>query len=193
MILLIYHIKGGSAMLRVVKVFSVFILVVASLLGLSQLGFAETKEDGGLTQKEKQTAEIVLSGVSRYVDENGEFQLRINDIDNLQLELEAVNASVSVEELKEAIDRFNYLIVAENGEGTITNLVDDVSDVLPTPNSNPRLRGKLITCSNVMGAIGLIHGGSYSAAAYLLGITGPASLLIPLIISTAYYLGGLLC
>ncbi|MCB5950824.1 hypothetical protein LI951_01940 [Enterococcus sp. BWT-B8] len=178
-------------MQKVLKVFSVFIMLVTSLIGLSQVTFAETSEAETLTPKEQQTAEVVLGGISRYVDKNGDFQLRINDIENLQVELESINASVSAIELKEAIDRFNYLIVAEDGEGAISNLVEDVSEVLPDPNS--RLRGKLVTCSNVMGAIGLIHAGSYSAAAYLLGITGPASLLIPLIVSTAYYLGGLLC
>ncbi|OJG97452.1 hypothetical protein RV18_GL000733 [Enterococcus termitis] len=44
-----------------------------------------------------------------------------------------------------------------------------------------------------MGAIGLFHTGSYSAAAYLLGITDPASILNPGIVSTAYYLGRLQC
>lgn len=59
----------------------------ASLIGMAQTSFAETVEKETLTQVEQQTAEIALSGISRYFDEDGEFQLRINNVESLQLDL----------------------------------------------------------------------------------------------------------
>ncbi|HAO6008524.1 TPA: hypothetical protein IQA22_001326 [Listeria monocytogenes] len=57
------------------------------MIGMAQTSFAETVEKETLTQVEQQTAEIALSGISRYFDEDGEFQLRINNVESLQLEL----------------------------------------------------------------------------------------------------------
>lgn len=102
------------------------------------------------------------------------------------MELKAIDAPITAQELTEVIDKFNSY-VAEDNE-IISQTKEEVLNQLPTPNSRAR-----ISCGTVMGAIGLIHSGSYSAAAYLLGVTGPASFVIPLLVSTAYYLASLAC
>lgn len=115
---------------------------------------------------------------------NSQFQIQ----KNLELELNAINAPITAQELATVIDKFNSY-VSENNK-TIIQTKKEVLKQLP--NSNRRSRS-LISCGNVMGAIGLIHAGSYSAAAYLLGITGPASFIVPLLVSTAYYMASLAC
>ncbi|MED0677607.1 hypothetical protein P4S93_17425 [Aneurinibacillus thermoaerophilus] len=70
---------------------------------------------------------------------------------------------------------------------------DIQSGKYPDPNV---ISTKAISCSDVLGAIGLIYSGSYAAYAAtdaLLGISGGLSAGIPFIIATVYYLASLLC
>ena len=168
------------------------VIMVVAMVVTPSLAFAENQQKNGTNvgPSTDQLASVILSNLENVFDINGNKQLEIVDFENLNLELEAINAPISATQLQDVINNFNYSIVAEQGNGIITTMTTDVANQLNGPNPYSR---KLITCSNVMGAIGLIHAGSYSAAAYLLGLTGPAALAIPLIVSTAYYLGSLLC
>lgn len=49
------------------------------------------------------------------------------------------------------------------------------------------------TCSKALQFIGYVHSGAYAAAGALLGVTGPAAVIAPLLIGLVYQAGSLLC
>lgn len=176
-----------------IAMFFMTLLLSLSVLNTSSLVYASTAQAVTSSQENMQLesveyAEVILGALTAYYDSDGNRQVKIVNYENLEKELSAANAPITAKELQEVVERFNYYIVNEDGDGVITDLTQGVSSQLPNP-----MQRSIITCSNVMGALGLIHSGSYSAAAYLLGVTGPSALVVPVLISTAYYLGSLLC
>lgn len=49
------------------------------------------------------------------------------------------------------------------------------------------------TCSKALQFIGYVHAGAYAAAAAMLGVTGPAAVIVPLLIGLIYQAGALFC
>lgn len=49
------------------------------------------------------------------------------------------------------------------------------------------------TCSKALQFIGYVHSGAYAAAGALLGITGPAVVIAPILIGLVYQAGSLFC
>lgn len=49
------------------------------------------------------------------------------------------------------------------------------------------------TCSKALQFIGYVHSGAYASAGALLGITGPAVVIAPILIGLVYQVGALLC
>ncbi len=49
------------------------------------------------------------------------------------------------------------------------------------------------TCSKALQFIGYIHSGAYAVAGALLGITGPAVVIAPILIGLVYQAGSLFC
>lgn len=130
-------------------------------------------------------AEILMNNMTTFTDENGNKQVKIIDREYLESELNAINYPLEVEELESAIEQFNYYMVAEDGEGIITDLTQ-------TGNNNG-IQTFAITCSGALQFIGYVHSGSYYAAAALLGITGPPAVIVPLLIGLVYQAGALFC
>lgn len=49
------------------------------------------------------------------------------------------------------------------------------------------------TCSKALQFIGYVHAGAYAAAAAMLGVTGPAAVIVPFLIGLIYQAGALFC
>ena len=49
------------------------------------------------------------------------------------------------------------------------------------------------TCSKALQFIGYVHAGAYGAAAAMLGVTGPAAVIVSLLIGLIYQAGALFC
>lgn len=143
-----------------------------------------------LTEKDIQASRIIAEHLDTYIDADGNKQVKVTNKKLLQVRLKSIDYPLNVNELVTAVERFNHLIVSENGDGVITDLVNAVGEEFRTTGE---VTTNALTCSDVLGALSLIHSGLYSAAAYALGITGPAGVTIPILIATAYYLGSLLC
>ncbi|EJQ14178.1 hypothetical protein IE5_05793 [Bacillus cereus BAG3X2-2] len=143
------------------------------------------------SKKEFEAARIAVSHIESFKDADGNLLLKVVDQEGLDKQLKKAKAKFSASELNDAIINFNKVIVEEKGNGELTKFNDQIAEqykAIDAADPNPK-----ISCSDALGAIGLIHAGSYTAAALLLGISGGLSAGIPFIISTAYYLGSLLC
>lgn len=197
----------GGNLMKFKKIGSIVLaatVATASISGTSLLGgsqaIAQTQvSDDTLgelwSSKDFEVANIAISYIDSYKDADGNLILEISDKAGLAKALNDVNADFTADELEDAIDNFNKIIIEENGSGVLTDFNNDINgqlEDLDATQTGDNMTRK-ITCSNALGAISLIHAGSYSAAAALLGISGGLSVGIPLIISTAYYLGSLLC
>lgn len=170
--------------MKKIIVFLISVLCLSTFSLVSSSVYAETNKnnDSALnSNKTRQLAETISGHLgNRIINEQKE--VIIIDSEGLQLELESINSPITYEELVEVVNNFNYYIETENGNGPISDMV-----------KRPLLRTRAITCSSVMSAIGAIHAGSYAIAAALLGVTGPAATIVPILVGLAYQLGSLLC
>ena len=143
----------------------------------------EEKSVTDLFSEDKQLlSEVVLNHLTTTINQDNKKELIVVDSETLDKELKAIGAPITGSEIESAVSKFNYYISVENGKGPITELAN-----LPLPT------GRALDCNTVMSAIGYIHGGSYAIAAALLGITGPAAVIVPVLIGAAYQLATLLC
>lgn len=145
-------------------------------------------------EKDFKAAEVIMKHLDTYTDKNGYKIIRVLKKKTLDKELANLDYPMTSSQLVSYVENFNELI---NDDKKLSEFTKNVSNELSSlinkdTNSEISVKGA-ISCSNVLGAIGLIHAGSYTAAALALGITGGLSASIPFIISTAYYLGSTLC
>jgi|SRR5690625_177896 len=133
-------------------------------------------------------ADIVMSNLENYTDSDGNPQIKITDKISLQDQLNTNSSNIiSFEELESTISDFNYYMSA--GENALTELAEEFKNSLQQNNG---IQPMALTCSDILGIIGLIHSGNYALAAMLLGVTGPAAFLVPFLIATAYTAGSVL-
>lgn len=79
-------------------------------------------------------------------------------------------------------------------EDSGNNIVKEKSgNVISDINENTNGISTMSTCSDALTIIGMVHSGSYAAAAFALGLTGGASVAIPVIVGAAYSLFSLAC
>lgn len=185
--------KKGSFKLLIVFMIGVLALI-GPLAPVSAATINSSTASNGLSERDLQAARIIIKHLETFVDSNGNKQIKVTDKKTLQRDLKSIKYPLNANQLEKAVERFNYYIVAENGKGIITDMTNDVTSKLKgTTSPDTQFTTYALTCSDVLGAISLIHSGSYAAAAYLLGVTGPAAVIVPVLVSTAYYLGSLLC
>ncbi|MDF7672830.1 hypothetical protein PT281_06045 [Lactobacillus sp. ESL0701] len=114
-------------------------------------------------------------------DAKGLPQIKIIDTDYLATSLKEAKTGLSINEVKNVVNKINNFIKAHPSE---FKNIDD----------NPLLRKKHKgTCAKALQFIGYVHSGMYAAAAALLGISGPAAVIVPLVIGLLYQAGSLLC
>lgn len=170
-----------------------FTLLVAVLVfGIAGSPFAQAaskNETNGLTEEQMEFSRTILGHLEAYIDENGNQQLRITEAEELE---SALNGSeiISYDEFQSVVEQFNTYI--SEGDNVVSNTADSIAKELNT-NEPGQMGTMAISCGDALSIIGLIHAGSYSAAAYALGITGPAALLIPLLTSAAYTAASIAC
>lgn len=103
-----------------------------------------------------------------------------------ELEKALKENNMSYADLKEMVSQVNSYL-KENKKEIATSLkYVYVNDTL-RKNKNSG------TCSKALQFVGYVHSGAYYAAAAMLGITGPASVIVPLLIGLIYQAGSLLC
>lgn len=127
----------------------------------------DSNEYRNASSKDLEIAKIISGNLEQTISENGNTQLVIKNRETLMSQLLASNSSLKFEDIELAVGNFNELLA-----------------------SNSLTRG---TCSKALTFIGYVHAGSYAAAAALLGITGPLSVIVPLVIGLVYQAGVLLC
>lgn len=111
----------------------------------------------------------------------GVLQVKIVNRNYLDNSLKKANTGLTAQDVTNVVDKLNLYIRSHHSE---FNNSDD----------NPLLRKKKSgLCSAALGFIGLVHSGAYSAAAYLLGVTGPEAVIIPIVVGAVYYAGSLFC
>jgi hypothetical protein len=170
--------------MKKIIVFLAGVLCLSTFVFAGTSVYAEVNEENTSTlstDQTKQLAEVLTGHLGNQIN-NGQKEVVIIDPEGLQLELDSISSPISYEELVDVVNNFNYYIKAENGDGPISDMVN-----------TPIVRARAINCSTVMAAIGAIHAGSYAVAASLLGITGPAAAIVPVVVGLAYQLGSLLC
>lgn len=95
--------------------------------------------------------------------------------------LKKTNTGLTAQDVTNVVDKLNLYIRSHHSE-------------FNHPNENPLLKKKKSgLCSAALGFIGLVHSGAYSAAAWMLRITGPEAVIIPIVVGAVYYAGSLFC
>lgn len=137
-----------------------------------------------VTDRDVQLGVALRKNLTNYVNSEGFVQVKIVDMNTLKNILETYNYELTSDQVVNYINNFNAAIIEENGNGPLTNAV-----------KQERLTSlyKFNTCSAVMGGAGFAHTTLYGAAAWALGVTGPAGWITAAAISAAYYGGSLLC
>lgn len=171
--------------------------LMASILFIGMMGstvsaqaLKSEKKGNGLTEEQMELSEIVVKHLDNFTDSNGNKQVKIINKEELKNELNNIDI-LSYEQLQSSVSQFNYYM--DNGENTITKTADDVSNQLKANQTNGEISTMGFSCGDALTAIGLIHAGSYTAAAYLLGITGPAAIVVPLLVSAVYGIASIAC
>ncbi|MEC0755183.1 hypothetical protein P8884_15805 [Bacillus haynesii] len=174
--------------------FLILALAVTTFSNPLNVNASSTKTVSDLWKdKDYEAAELIIKHLNTYTDANGKMLMKVVDNKDLDKGLAELNYSMTASELEGYIQNFNELIVKDGVLSDFTNQVSSDLEKITKNGSSEISVSSVITCSNVLGAIGLIHAGSYTAAALALGISGGLSASIPFIISTAYYLGSTLC
>jgi len=177
------------------KKFSLITIVTMLLLtmvGAPVSASAKSNTDQGLSQEEKEIVEIVLGHFENYTNTEGNVQVKIINEKDLENKLNESDVELSFEQLQSAVENFNYYM--NEGDNLVTDTADDIANQLESNTSNGMITTYAITCSDALSAMGHLHSGSYAAAARLLGLsTGPAGIIIPLLVDAAYTIGAELC
>ncbi|WP_330949497.1 hypothetical protein [Virgibacillus sp. MG-45] len=146
-----------------------------------------------LTQEQIALVQAVSKHLENYTDSEGNKQIKIVNKNELVHKLKKVDTSLNFGQLQSSINKFNRYMA--DGDNVVKETADDISKEMKD-NINEQQGGistKAFSCGDALTAIGLIHSGSYTAAAYLLGITGPAAVIIPLLVSTVYGIASIAC
>lgn len=144
--------------------------------------------EDALTDEQIEFVEVVMGSLENYTDlSSGNPQIKIIDKDKLKSEMDALSSDImTFEELEATISNFNYYM--SDGENALTELVDEYKVELEE--SEYQTMG--LSCSDILSIIGLIHSGNYALAAFLLGVTGPAAVIVPLLVAAAYTAGSVI-
>ncbi|MHC3376168.1 hypothetical protein [Ligilactobacillus equi] len=114
---------------------------------------------------------IIESNIAIFTNENGNAQIFIKNPQEVKRAVE--NAGYSYEDVNTAVNEIN-IYLEEN-------------------NIYIKAPGERSTCSKALQFIGYVHSGAYAAAASLLGVTGPAAVIIPIVVGAVYQAGSLFC
>ncbi|MFB5451107.1 hypothetical protein ACE4ZN_00585 [Enterococcus faecalis] len=168
------------AAIMVIFCFSVPLSVSATELSDTKIQHLESNID----------VKIIEENLSLKKNENGISLVTINDEDKLSNELKNINSLITVIDVKATVNAFNNQLILENGNGELTDLL--IKNLQNQSKYSFRSKNSGM-CSAVMGGAGLAHTTLYGAAAWALGVTGPAGWLVGAGIGAAYYAGSLLC
>lgn len=133
---------------------------------------------------------IIEDNLSLKNNESGISLVTITDEEKLSNELKNAHSLVTIMDVKATVNAFNNQLILENGNGKLTDLL--IKNLQNQSKYSFRSKNSGM-CSAVMGGAGLAHTTLYGAAAWALGVTGPAGWLVGAGIGAAYYAGSLLC
>lgn len=176
-----------------------FCLVMALLTALGMFVSAGASvyasEDNNVTKTaitaaEYELAEIIGSSLIAENNNDGIRQVKIASPEYLKESLKPYKNTVTYEQIENAVSKFNQYIAEDND--VIKGLTTLDYSKVPENLENNRVK-RAITCETVMSALGYAHAGMYGVAAAMLGITGPAAVVVPLLIGAIYQMGSLLC
>lgn len=162
-------------------------MLLLAMVGVPVSASANSQTVPGLTEDEQEIATIVLGHFENYTDSEGNVQIKIINENELMHKLENSDVELDFEQLQSAVIKFNNYMA--KGNNIVSETADDIATQLKANPSEGVITTLAVTCSDVLTAIGLIHSGSYSVAAALLGVTGP----VPLVVSAAYSIGSMVC
>lgn len=126
-------------------------------------------------------SEAINGSLTVVKNSSGVSQVKIVNKNYLDNSLKKTNTGLTAKDVTNVVNKLNAYIRSHPSE-------------FNNSDENPLLRKKQSgLCSAALGFIGLVHSGAYSAAAYLLGITGPEAVIIPIVVGAVYYAGSLFC
>ncbi len=131
---------------------------------------------------------LISQNLKLETNENGIVLISIKDEQKLEKELTALGSKTNLTDIKQTINAFNKQLIEENGSGELSNIL-----LLDQQKSISYRRSNSGMCPAIIGGAGLAHTTLYGAAAWALGVTGPAGWIAGAAIGAAYYGGSLLC
>ncbi|MGC3443832.1 hypothetical protein RU97_GL000678 [Enterococcus canis] len=169
-----------------------FKTLVASCLilllgGISFFGFSAptfASEESVISSEEIVLGDTIRNNLDTYVTSDNFIQVRITNESKLKSNLGMLNSTVTVEQIKEYIQAFNKQIIKENGNGELTNAINELKP-------DPTLR--FDTCSAVLGVAGFAHSTVYGIAAGALGVAWPVGVGVGAAVGAAYLAGSMFC
>lgn len=138
--------------------------------------------DTSATTTESNVSDAPNTELSQVIQKN----VRVRQNNNGTAEVYIVNATQVREKLLE--EGYSYV--------QLDNTLDQINSYLKENNvhlRNASMFRKAGTCSKALQFIGYVHAGSYAAAAAMLGVTGPAAVIVPLLVGLVYQAGSLFC
>ncbi|MEQ6377416.1 hypothetical protein RZN25_11355 [Bacillaceae bacterium S4-13-56] len=169
-----------------------FVGIVGSSVS-AQVSPSKKTNKSNLTQEQIVLLQTVSNHLENYTDSEGNKQIKIVNKNELAHKLKNVDTSLNLGQLQSSINKFNRYMA--DGDNVVTETADNIAQEMKD-NMNGQQDGVStmgFSCGDALTAIGLIHSGSYSAATYLLGITGPAAVIVPLLVSTVYGIASIAC
>lgn len=135
--------------------------------------------------------ELTQEHLNATVDSNGNVKLEIINSEEFEKKVEELGYPISISEIQNVMNSYTESLNPSSEtitEGSFTTYANvDVGGGGGTIDTSG------MSCGDALSIIGLIHSGSCSYAAYLLGITGGIAVGIPLIIAAAYTVSSILC
>lgn len=119
--------------------------------------------------------------------------VKVSIVDTPKLRKVLNENNVSYTELTNMVDQINQYF--EKNKRDISSSLNYlyVSKAKSSKHKHKKKKNNSGTCSKALQFIGYVHSGAYAAAAAMLGVTGPASVIVPLVIGLIYQAGSLFC
>lgn len=160
----------------------VLILGSISFFNFSETAFAN--DEPIISSEEIVLGDTIRNSLDTYVTSDNFIQVRITNENNLKSNLDKLKSTVTIEQIKEYIQAFNKQIIKENGNGKLTNAINELK---PDPT------WRFDMCSATLGVAGFAHSTAYGIAAGALGVAWPVGVGVGAAVGAAYLAGSMFC